>query len=338
MRVLDYFTSGPIAGRRKARPSGNRAKDGQDREARDRESRPIAPLDEAQRAKSFLLVLESEGVVFDSIEPSFRQGYIPAFAALFSWGLDPGLCARLFTHLALESRLKAAPPLVVLLAALKYLNRHFPSLRRTAVIQCLEGLVTAAEHPDEDAILPSLHGAPEDSPRKIILEWLEESRSLLAEAAAQPRCFAAARHFLETLAQEFPGAEVLVYSTIPESIALNRWEMEGMGSLFLRLAGPERGDFPAYLRTALSQGYDTKPLLVVGGSFGAWQAAQAVGARFFPVVAGGEERAWSELKERFLPAFLQGRSSVLGSDSSRFVSLLFDDLALSELVEPYLSR
>lgn len=337
--MLDYFTSGGAAGRRKNRPVGY--SDGRDRDAGQGKSQSPA-IDEAIRSKEgrkkpFLLVIESEGVVFDSIEPAFRQGYIPSFAALFSWGLDPGLCARLFTHLSLASRLKASPPLVVLLAALKYLNRHFPSVRRVAVIQCLEGLIAAADFPDEDSILPALYGAQEDSPKRAILEWLEESRSLLAEAPPS-RCFVHARRFLETLPEEFPGAEVLVHSTIPESVALNRWEIEGMGSCFLRLAGPERGDFPAYLRTALSQGYDAKPLLVVGGSYGAWQAAQAVGARFYPMISGGEEKSWRDLQERFIPAFLQGKSSYLRTDSSRFVSLLFDELALSELVEPYLPR
>jgi hypothetical protein len=337
--VLDYLTSGGAAGRRKNRPVGY--SDAKNREIGQGKGAALS-IEDAAGAKEglkkpFLLVIESEGVVFDSIEPAFRQGYIPAFAALFSWGLDPGLCARLFTHLSLASRLKAAPPLVVLLAALKYLNRHFPSIRRAAVIQCLEGLISSTDFPDEDSILPALYGAQEDSPKRAILEWLEESRSLLAEASL-PRCFVHARRFLEALPEEFPGAEVLVHATIPESVALNRWEIEGMGSCFLRLAGPERGDFPAYLRTALSQGYDDKPLLVVGGSYGSWQAAQAVGARFYPIISGGEEKAWRDLRERFLPAFLQGKSSYLRNDSSRFVSLLFDELALSELVEPYLPR
>ena len=100
----------------------------------------------------------------------------------------------------------------------------------------------------------------------------------------------------------------------------------GIGESFLRIAGAERGDFAAYLRTALKNGYDADPILVIGTTGMAWQAAQSVGARFFPILPGAEEQSWQNLSEVFFPAFMRGESAFIDRDSRSFMRMMLEDI------------
>lgn len=272
------------------------------------------------KAKKILIVVESEGGVFDSLAQRHQKGYQPAFAGCFSWGSDPSLCAGLWRRLALSSRLRGQDPLVILLAALRILNRNQPSLRRAAVIKVLDAYLAA---PAKDPL--ALAARPAGSPERLILDWMTMSAALLEEEGYAAG-FSAAAGFLRAAGSLAPEAKVLVYSSMPEAVALNQWEVAGLGDCFLRIAGAERGDFAAYLRTALKNGYDNSPILVIGTTSIAWQAAQGVGARFYPILPGAEEESWRHLSEHFFPAFLRGETALVERDSSGFMRMMLEDV------------
>jgi phosphoglycolate phosphatase-like HAD superfamily hydrolase len=161
------------------------------------------------------------------------------------------------------------------------------------------------------------------NPEALIEAWLELSNTRVSQnCEPEIACFTQARNFLEKLSSEYSGSQVLVYSSIPEADALNRWEVAGLGNCFMRIAGPERGDFRAYLRTALQNGYDRTPILVVGTSNTAMRAAQDVGARFYPIVPGFEDSSWEELSSDAFPAFIEGSLAFLQGSSHDFLGML----------------
>ena len=271
-------------------------------------------------AKRVLVVIESEGAVFDSLTRKHEKAYLPAFAGCFSWGSDPAVCSGLWHRLALRSRMRGQDPLLILLHALRLLNRGSPSVRRAAVIRALESYLAA---PKLDPLY--LASFSKGSPERLILDWIAMSDSLLEEEGYAPR-FVSAAQFLHSVTSTAPGAEILVHSSCPEAIALNQWEMAGLGNCFLRIAGSERGDFAAYLRTALKSGYDREPILVVGTTGSAWQAAQSVDARFYPIMPEMEEECWTYLLETYLPAFMKGESFLAKRDSSDFLRMMLEDI------------
>ena len=259
-------------------------------------------------------MVESEGGVFDSLRQRHEACYMPSFAALFAWGMEPSTCSDLWRNLALASRTRGEEPAVILLAALRRLNRMRPSVRRSALLGVLEGQI---RDPDPQALIQAARR--DGSPECLLMEWMRTSDSLLAELEPAP-FFSGAAAFLASLP---PETEVLVHSTLPESVALNRWETAGLGSRFLRLAGAERGSFSDYLRNALRNGYDSCPILVVGTTASAWQAAQNVGARFFPILPGAEAEAWKELAEEYFPALQRGGTALSSRGTQDFMKMLF---------------
>ena len=236
---------------------------------------------------------------------------------------------RLWSRLgSLESKLRGQDPLLIsFVRPASSQNRSAPSIRRVAVIQGAGFLLGR----DRLGISSGLASAPKGSPERLILDWISMSDSLLDELGYPPE-FPEASDFLRMAKYFAPGAEILIHSSLPEAVALNQWEMAGLGDCFLRIAGAERGDFSGYLRTALKNGYDTDPILVVGTTGKAWQAAQSVGARFFPIMPEAEEECWKYLAEVFFPAFMRGETSLVERDSRDFMRMMFEDIDLAATV------
>ena len=125
-------------------------------------------------SKKILIVVESEGAVFDSLARKHENGYLPAFAGCFSWGSDPSTCASLWRALALGSKLRGQDPLLILLSALRLLNRNSPSIRRAAVIRVLDLYLA---NPARDPL--GFAASPSGSPERLILDWMSMSNALL---------------------------------------------------------------------------------------------------------------------------------------------------------------
>lgn len=315
VHILDSLPAERNVARKRARVSATRNRLKVETAEDRKPANPGEPL-----SKKILIVVESEGAVFDSLARKHENGYLPAFAGCFSWGSDPSTCASLWRALALGSKLRGQDPLLILLSALRLLNRNSPSIRRAAVIRVLDLYLA---NPSRDPL--GFAASPSGSPERLILDWMSMSNALL-DAEGYPPEFGSAREFLRNLKTLAPRAEILVHSSLPEAVALNQWEMAGLGESFLRIAGAERGDFAAYLRTALKNGYDADPILVIGTTGMAWQAAQSAGARFFPIVPGAEEQSWQNLSEVFFPAFMRGESAFIDRDSRSFMRMMLDDI------------
>lgn len=263
---------------------------------------------------SRLVLVESEGAVFDSLAFRHEHGYLPAFIGRFAWGADPSLCARIWRKVALHSRLRGEDPEVLLPVALRLLNSKVPSVRRAAVARSLEVRASAS------GAAGDMWVEGEDPAWRLARDWLAMAEGLLRDAG-QAAAFGAAREFLSRLASESPRSDVLVYSRLPEALALHRWEMAGMGRCFGRIAGRERGDMTEYLRSALDSGYDVRPMLVIGSCRASWLAAQASGARFYPIIPGREEESWNALSEGAFSMTPAGSKPLPRGDFSAFLEI-----------------
>lgn len=279
--------------------------------------------------KKVLIIVESEGAVFDSLSMYCEHAYVPAFTACFAMGQDPLLCGHIWRTVELTSRLRGSSPFVILAASLRLLNKKYPSVRRAAIIKTLDAFLAS----DEKNLI-ALADSPVGSPGRLIADWYSMTRGAIEREPLVPH-FARAQSFLEFLPEAAPSADVLVHSTMPEFSALGQWEMAGMGSLFRKIAGKERGSILEYLRMVVSNGFDKIPILAIGTTRESWLAAQSVGARFYPIIPLREEESWTFLAEVFFPAFMKGTASLVPSDSYEFIQMMTQDFSLAAILEEF---
>lgn len=318
---LDNLVSSGAKNKKRSRTSQSRLRD-------KGESAPTSHVesDELLR-KRVLLIVESEGAVFDTLSAHCEHAYVPAFTACFSMGHDPLSCGQIWRHVALETRLRGSSPFAILATSLRLLNKRHPSVRRAAIIKTLDSFIASGEKD-----LLALADSPLGSPGRIVADWYAMTCGAI-EKEPPVSSFTRAQSFLEVLSMRAPSADVLVHSTMPEFSALGQWELAGMGSLFRKIAGKERGNLLEYLRMVVTNGFDKIPILVIGTTQESWLAAQSVGARFYPIVPFQEEESWAFLEEIFFPAFMKGSSSSVSSDSYQFIRMMTQDLSLSSILE-----
>lgn len=239
-----------------------------------------------------LVLIESEGAVFNSIAPRVEAAYIPAFYPHFAHTASPELCAEVWRRVAIYSRLRGANLFRTLATVLRLLNRRGPpSIRRAAVANTLETWL--AELGDES--WRGDVGFRSDPVLKPAWDWYREVERLVGVLPA-PLVFSEVSDTLPIIAR---GSTIVAMSQEPEAEALRRWNSSGLMASVTRVAGRERGNTTVYLMKACSGGFGSVPITVIGSSHATLAAARAVEARFLPVLPGKENESWRSIRSIF---------------------------------------
>lgn len=242
-------------------------------------------VDQASRG---LIVVESEGAVFDVPGIRVEQAYIPAFIEHFGYSADPALCAEIWRFIALRSRLRGTGAFRCLAAGLRLVNRRCsPSVRRSVVAATLEAWLSNSG----DQALRSELAFRTDPVLRPAWEWYRTAEALIA-LLPPPEAFPSAVDALTLLAE---SCTILALSSEAETAAISIWTQAGLASLCSRVAGRERGDMAVYLARACAAGNESASITVVGSNYSSLSAARSVEARFLPIIPGREDECWKNI-------------------------------------------
>jgi len=252
--------------------------------------------------KQIIVIIESEGAVFDINRYWHETAYLPSFIGCFGGNVDPAVVGEVWRTVALETSLRGEHPLMILLASLRVLNVLFPSMQRSVIIKTLEKYSLSENTLDDLFRLEERHPV-----EMMIIDWFSMAEGLIQALGRVPH-FSTAEEFLRSAKYVAPRAEILVYSSLAEMSAMRMWQNAGLGECFYRIAGKERGRPGEYLRAALSAGFERSSIVAIGSSASMFRASQLAGIRFFPIAAGQEEESWKILAEQWFPAYLRGEA------------------------------
>lgn len=266
--------------------------------------------------KHIIVIIESEGAVFDVYRYWHNTAYLPSFVGCFANSADPAVAGEIWRTIALDSSLRGEHPFIILLAALRVLNLIFPSMQRAAIIKALEKYCLSERSIDDLFKLDEKHSA-----EMMIIDWFSMAEGLIQEMGRVPH-FSTAEEFLRSAKYIAPHSELLVYSSFAEAYAMKMWQSAGLGECFYRIAGKERGKPSDYIQTALSSGFENSSMVAIGSSTAMFHAAQLAGIRFFPISPGQEEESWRILTEQWFPAFLRGEGWKIDMQALPFYEIM----------------
>ena len=274
-------------------------------------SDPAQPLKDFHPQHDFIVCIDSDGCVFDTMGIKQRECFCPWMIAYF--GLQPvALAARECKDFAdLFSKTRGA-------------NRH-----KTVKRIITELLPT---HP----MVKARGFQPPDFPHYF--KWIDDPNSLLSNAGLQQAINAATdpaakqefQHVLawsekvnEVIAQIVMGmppfpfvreclekmkirADAIVVSQTPCEALTREWQEHGIDGYVSIIAGQEMGTKTQHINYATEGRYQPDQILMIGDAPGDRKAAKANHALFFPTNPGREEASWQQLCEEALDKFFAG--------------------------------
>ena len=267
---------------------------------------PTLPLKSFRKEKDFLIGIDSDGCVFDTMESKMRQCIIPRIIA--DWGLE-----------AIAGPVRETAEFVNLYSAWRGVNR-FPALIK--IFDLLAERLTADGNefslPEIEALRrwvagetklsnASLERAARQSGAPVLrraLQWTHHINDAMREIVRGSPPF---RYVRENLARMAALADVVVISTATHEYLEREWNEQDYARYVRALAGQEAGSKREILARAMRQGYDAARVLMIGDARGDLAAARANGVLFYPIVPGREDDSWRQFHEEAFTRFCEGR-------------------------------
>jgi phosphoglycolate phosphatase-like HAD superfamily hydrolase len=252
----------------------------------------------------FLVGIDSDGCVFDSMELKHKECFVPAFINHYELQGVSKYAREAAEFVNLYSKSRGVNRFPGLVEQLDWLRRR-PEVRSRGVhVPKAEGLVKwmASESKLGNPALEKAVAATGDPDLKQALAWSLAVNKSIAEMVRGVPPFPNVRACLDRLAEH---ADMLVCSQTPNAALEAEWNEHGIASYVQAICGQEIGSKKETL-AAGKDIYKPENTLMIGDAPGDYKAAVANNALFFPINPGHEEASWTRLLEEGIERFLTG--------------------------------
>jgi len=272
---------------------------------------PAKALKDFRPKHEFLVGIDSDGCVFDTMGIKQRECFCPWLIAYF--GLQPvAQAARECKEFAdLFSRTRGA-------------NRHKTARRIIAELLPNHPMTRAGgfkvpQYPhyfawvDDPKSLLSNEGlkkaidevADQQAKRELALAlaWSERVNWAIEQTVKGVPPFPYVR---ESLAKIQPSADMIVVSATPGEALIREWEEHDIAQYAAIIAGQEMGTKAQHLEYAAKGKYETNHVLMIGDAPGDMKAAKTSNALFYPINPGNEVESWKRLHDEAFSKFITG--------------------------------
>lgn len=255
-------------------------------------------------AKDFLVCIDSDGCVFDTMEIKHKECFCPAYINYF--GLQPvSKYARDAWDFAnLYSAWRGVNRFPVLIKALDVLRDRKEVLERnfqTPELPSLRAYIGSGRPLNNAGVEAYLAENPQDEEMQNVLAWSYDVNQRIGALVHGVPPFPHVRENLEKLAQV---ADIVIVSAT-QTLALEReWQSGGLLALVTEVCGQEMGSKKEIIAQR-KKNYAPGHVLMIGDAPGDRDAAKANDALFYPICPDREARSWEQFPA-VMEAFLQG--------------------------------
>jgi hypothetical protein len=284
---------------------------------------PRSPLQEFRKSVDHFIGIDSDGCVFDTMEVKHKECFIPNIIQHYGLASLCRAAREVAEFLNLYSRWRGTNRFPGLALTLDLLAERPEVARRGVKLPNLDGLRgwLARETRLGNPALKAEVARTGDPDLVQALAWSEAVNRSIGEIVRDVPPFPLVR---ESLGAMVSKADVMVVSATPNEALEREWREHDLRGLVAGIAGQEVGSKKEVLAHALTLGYETDHVLMVGDAPGDLLAAQANGVLFFPIDPGFEDDSWVRFLEEGLPRFYDGSFAgpYMAERVERFLALL----------------
>lgn len=255
-------------------------------------------------AAPFLVAVDSDGCVFDTMSLKHLECFAPAFIEVFSLEAVANAALEVWTYVNLRSPTRGINRFKALIRALQLLSRHPAAMAAGFEAPTLPRL---AEWVSGAPVLshPALAEACRAAPSKELERALVWSRLVNEKVEAQSKELPPFSGVAASIELMRCMADLFVLSQTPLPALLREWEGAGLAGKMRAIVGQDAGSKIACLG-AMAGRYPPGQVLMLGDAPGDREAARANGAHFFPIIPGREAESWRLLQDEGYGRFTDG--------------------------------
>jgi phosphoglycolate phosphatase-like HAD superfamily hydrolase len=272
---------------------------------------PASALQDFKPQHEFLVGIDSDGCVFDTMGIKQRECFCPWMIGCF--GLQPvAQAARECKEFAdLFSKTRGANRHKTLKRILNELLPTHPMVKsRKFKVPQYPDYFAWVDDPrsvlSNDGLRKAIDRAEGETRTELerVLEWSERVDWAIQEIVKNVSPFPYVRESLEKMKDK---ADVVVVSATPGEALAREWDEHGIAVYVSVLAGQEMGSKTQQLQYATKDKYDQNRVLLVGDAPDDLRAAKTSNALFYPVTPGSEETSWKRFHDEALGRFFKGQ-------------------------------
>ncbi len=265
----------------------------------------LKPLESFEPKHDFLVGIDSDGCVFDSMEIKQKECFCPAFIKAF--GLQPvsKYAREVWEFVNLYSKTRGCNRFPAIADALDYLRDRSEVRARDVVIPetgALREWIGRESTLGNATLEAEIAGGNREM--EIFMTYSLDANERVADIVKGVPPFPLVR---EVLAKMTEQADLIVVSQTPHEALVREWSEHGIDGPIQLIAGQELGTKTEHIQRVSNGRYAPDRILVIGDAPGDMKAAKANDALFYPILPGAEEASWKRLFEEGVDRFFAGR-------------------------------
>jgi phosphoglycolate phosphatase-like HAD superfamily hydrolase len=252
--------------------------------------------------KGFFIGIDSDGCVFDSMEPKHKECFCPAFINNFNLQSVSKYAREIWDFVNLYSQSRGCNRFHALIKALDLLRGRPEVKKRGTNIMDLPALKAWTERESKlgNPALKAELEKTKDQELGIAYQWSLDVNEAVKKIIRGIPPFPLFRESLERMRAK---VDIIVVSQTPTETLVREWAELGLDKLVRFIAGQELGTKAEHLEYAAKDKYPTEKILMIGDAPGDLAAAQSLGALFYPIVPGNEDESWKRFHDEALEKF-----------------------------------
>ena len=253
---------------------------------------------------TFLVGIDSDGCVFDSMELKHKECFIPNFIRSYQLQAVSKYAREAAEFVNLYSKRRGVNRFLALVEQLDWLRKRREVRSRGIQLPLAKGLDewTKRESKLGHPTLEKAIAETGDPDLTRALEWSLAVNRSISEMVHELPPFPHVRDCLQRFAAQ---ADMIVCSQTPQAALDAEWQEHDLAGFVHAICGQERGSKQQILKEA-AKNYAPERTLMIGDAPGDQSAAEANRCLFFPINPGQEEASWQRLLREGIDRFLDG--------------------------------
>lgn len=255
-------------------------------------------------SKKFLVGIDSDGCVFDTMELKHKECFIPNIINYYELQGVSKYAREAAEFVNLYSKSRGINRFPALVEALEWLGKRPEVKARGYEIKIPQAVVKWMKEETKlgNPALEKKVAETGDEELAHALKWSVAVNEMIAGMVRGVPPFPYVRESLEKLKD---AADMLVVSATPNEALEAEWAEHGLTQYVTAICGQEAGNKKETLTNA-SQ-YAENQTLMIGDAPGDYAAAKANNCLFYPINPGDEENSWKRFYEEGIDKFLSGQ-------------------------------